>query len=60
MEIDLIKAIARNRGLNPERLNKVDLIRAIQREEGNESCFQTGQAEGCDQGQCLWREDCLQ
>ena len=60
MDIDLIKAIARNRGLNPERLNKVDLIRAMQREEGNESCFQTGKTEGCDQRQCLWREDCLQ
>ena len=59
MNMNEIKQIARSRGLHPGRLKKVDLIRTIQREEGNESCFQTGRAGVCDQGQCLWREDCL-
>ncbi|MBW2688906.1 MAG: SAP domain-containing protein [Deltaproteobacteria bacterium] len=59
MNMNEIKRIARLRGLNPGRLKKVDLIRTLQREEGNESCFQTGQADTCDQDQCLWRGDCL-
>lgn len=59
MNMDEIKAIARMRGMNPGRLKKVDLIRTMQREEGNESCFQTRQTDVCDQEECLWREDCL-
>ena len=54
-----IKHIARDHGLNPGRLKKVDLVRAIQKAECNASCFRTDQADGCDQDQCLWREDCL-
>lgn len=59
MNMNEIKTIARCCGLNPGRLKKADLIRAVQGDEGNQSCFQTGQADVCDQGQCLWREDCL-
>lgn len=59
MNMNEIREIARTRGVNPGRLRKVDLIRAVQREEGNESCFQTGKVDVCDQGQCLWRQDCL-
>ena len=60
MNMNEVKHIARDRGLKPGRLKKVDLIRAIQKEEGNESCFRTGKADWCDQDQCLWRTDCLQ
>ena len=59
MHMNEIKHIARDRGVTPGRLKKVDLVRAIQKAEGNTSCFRTDQADGCDQGQCLWREDCL-
>jgi len=59
MNMNEVKQIARSRGLSPGRLKKVDLIRTMQREEGNASCFQTSQADACDQDQCLWREDCL-
>ncbi len=59
MDKDEIKKIARMRGMNPGRLKKVDLIRTMQRDEDNESSFQTGQTDGCDQGQCLWHGDCL-
>lgn len=59
MNMNEIKEIARMRGVNPGRLKKIDLIRTMQRDEGNGSCFQTGQADVCDQGQCLWRGDCL-
>jgi hypothetical protein len=59
MNMNELKEIARMRGMNPGRLKKVDLIRTMQREEGNESCFLTDQADDCGQEQCLWREDCL-
>ena len=59
MNMNEIKNIAKARGLSPGRYKKADLIRAIQREEGNESCFDTGQADVCGQDQCLWRDDCL-
>ena len=48
MDKDEIKKIARMRGMNPGRLKKVDLIRTMQRDEDNESSFQTGQTDGCD------------
>jgi hypothetical protein len=60
MHMNEIKQIARDHGLKPGRLKKVDLVRTIQTEEGNASCFRTGQADTCGQGHCLWREDCLQ
>lgn len=38
--------------------SKKDLIRNIQRKEGNFDCF--GKSKGfCDQTYCSWREDCL-
>jgi hypothetical protein len=39
-------------------LSKGELIRRIQKPEGNSDCF--GTAKGyCDQFQCFFREDCL-
>lgn len=59
MKIQQIRDIARERGLNPGRLGKVELIRAIQRDEGSFDCFATTYNGVCDQYQCLWREDCF-
>jgi len=40
------------------KYSKKDLIKAIQRKEGNFDCF--GSASGyCDQPVCFWRRDCL-
>lgn len=58
MNINEIKAIAKERGVNPGRLKKADLIRAIQQEEGYAACFGTGSGGVCEQPHCLWREDC--
>jgi hypothetical protein len=30
----------------------------LQREEGHQACFQTGQVQTCGQEHCLWRQDC--
>lgn len=37
---------------------KKDLIKTIQRKEGNFDCFGTA-ANYCDQSDCYWRGDCL-
>jgi hypothetical protein len=39
-------------------LSKLELIRQIQRAEGNFDCFGTAK-DFCDQVQCCFREDCL-
>ncbi len=59
MKIDEIRAIARSRGLFPGRLRKADLVRNIQKAEGNVPCFDTGAVQSCGQKDCLWREDCV-
>ena len=54
-----IRSIARKRGITPGQMVKEDLIRAIQRAEGNFDCYGTATEELCDQEDCLWREDCF-
>lgn len=58
MNMHEIKAMARQRGIKPGNMNKAELIRTIQREEGNSPCYNTGKAEVCGQTACLWRDDC--
>ncbi|MEE4603771.1 MAG: hypothetical protein V2J65_20985 [Desulfobacteraceae bacterium] len=36
----------------------VNLIRSIQRAEGNLDCYRTGRQE-CEQMNCVWRDHCL-
>jgi hypothetical protein len=38
---------------------KGELIRAIQRAEGNFDCYGSAERFGCPQGECCWRSDCL-
>ncbi len=59
MNVQEVRNIARKRGVNPGRMKKDDLIRAIQRAEGNFDCFGTATEEECDQESCAWREDCF-
>lgn len=40
------------------RYSKKDLIKTIQRKEGNFDCFQSG-GRSCDQSACCWRSDCV-
>ena len=58
MNMQEIRALARERGLKTGNIKKADLVRVIQRDEGNFDCFGRA-AGGCDQQQCLWRADCL-
>lgn len=59
MQVQKIRTIARNMGIKPGRLDKVSLIRTIQRAEGNFDCFATARDGICDQTNCAWREDCF-
>jgi hypothetical protein len=54
MQMKKIKEIAKKR---ISRHGKTDLIRAIQRAEGNID-FAAIHADECEQLNCLWREDC--
>ena len=58
MQIRKIKEIAKRNGVDPGRMSKTDLIRAIQRAEGNLDCFATTRVNECNQQNCLWLKDC--
>ncbi len=58
MKLDEIKEKAKQHDIKAGKMKKADLVRAIQAAEGNNVCFETGQAAHCGQGECLWREDC--
>ncbi len=60
MELWKIRKIAKHRGVERRwGLNKRDLVRAIQRREGNFDCFGSAWDGVCDQEGCLWRVDCF-
>ena len=43
--------------IRQDKKRKADLIRAIQIEEGNTSCFQA-EVSDCKETDCCWRNDC--
>lgn len=59
MKMQDIREMAAKLGLKPGKLAKLELIRTIQRQEGNTDCFGSAAADSCGQLGCLWREDCL-
>lgn len=59
MKLQDVRSIARNHHLGPDGSTKAELIRKIQREEGNFDCFSSARHGYCDQHNCLWRSDCL-
>lgn len=59
MTIRELQKMARRLGINTGGLNKIGLVRAIQRTEGNFACFGTA-IESCDQINCRFREDCIE
>ncbi len=59
MKMQEIRNVAKERGLKVEKMNKTEIIRTIQRAEGNADCFGTEHVNICGQTSCLWREDCL-
>ena len=59
MNLQDIRSKAKEMGIKPNKMNKTDLIRAIQRSEGNTECYATDRVENCGELDCLWRTDCL-
>lgn len=59
MRFQEIKKIAKSKGVKATHTKKGELIRMIQRAEGNFDCFGSAKSGYCDQIYCSWREDCL-
>lgn len=59
MKLEEIRTIAKAQGLSTARRSKKDLVQSIQSAEGNFSCYATATSGVCDQGNCLWRDDCF-
>ena len=58
MNMQELRAIAKERGVKSSNLKKVELVQALQAAEGNEQCFGVGKASECGQEECLWKADC--
>ena len=59
MTLKEVKERATNYDIKASKMKKDEIIRAIQRAEGNFDCFGTAMSGACSQKDCLWREDCL-
>ena len=60
MTLQEIKKIAKQRNIAVDKnMKKADIIRAMQRQEGNNDCFGNIAAKNCGEINCLWRQDCL-
>lgn len=59
MQLQEIKMIAKDSGIKASRMNKLQLVQEIQRQEGNFTCYGSAMNGECDQMGCLWRKDCF-
>ena len=58
MTMNDIRTIARERGIKVGKLTKSELVRTLQRAEGNRDCFGETAYVDCDQAGCLWYGEC--
>ena len=59
MQMEKVRDRAKKLGVKSARMKKEDLIRAIQKAEGNFPCFGTA-GDFCDQFSCCWLDGCLE
>ena len=59
MNMQDIRERAKDFGIKPSRMTKVQLVKAIQFSEGNFDCFASAVDNECDQQNCIWRDDCF-
>jgi len=57
--MELAKIKARELGIDPEGMNKFELIKAIQIREGYKPCYGRFSISTCKYPNCCWRNDCL-
>ena len=58
MKMNEVRAKAKALGIKIRGVKKSDLVKQIQKREGNFDCFGTAK-DYCDQWNCCFREDCL-
>jgi len=58
MKMNKVRDMARNLGINSFGKKKTELIKEIQRKEGNFDCFGSA-LDYCDRLDCLFRTSCL-
>lgn len=59
MRLSEVEKKAKSLGITDTwRLSKKELIKTIQRKEGNFDCFASGN-NSCNQHACAWRSDCI-
>jgi hypothetical protein len=58
MKMTEVKAKAKSVGVEPGKMKKDDLIRAVQKAEGYNACFGTEAAADCQQTACCFMMDC--
>ncbi len=58
MKMQDVRAMAKSLGINSFGKNKTELIREIQRKEGNFDCYGTA-VDNCDQKDCCFYDSCL-
>ena len=59
MRFQEIRKVAKGMDINTYRMKKTDIIRVIQKTEGNIDCYGTARVESCQEQMCLWKNDCL-
>ena len=59
MNMTQIRQLAKEKGAKIGNMNKVDAIRMIQLTEGNFDCFAKADTGHCDQGDCMFQDDCI-
>jgi len=59
MNLKEIKEMAKQHSIKSAKMKKADLIRAIQKSEGNFDCFGSALSGECSQQDCMWRSDCM-
>ncbi len=59
MTLKEVREMAKEKGIKVGKMKKDEIIRSIQRAEGNFDCYGSADSGYCSQDDCLWREDCL-
>jgi hypothetical protein len=59
MNMNEVRNRARAAGIAAGKIRKAELIRIMQRTEGNTECFGAEWRFDCSQLGCCWRNDCL-
>lgn len=59
MKIEKVRKKAKVLGINWGKMKKAELIRTIQKAEGNTPCFGNSNNGNCPYTNCCFREDCL-